>query len=105
MRPRGSLFPLSRIAIALVALLAGCSLISAPTPNLTPTSIETVEYYPRLVKGYQNSYPERRIIVLTPVDARTFNDAEGADHSALEGNPAIGVVVDRDKHVLQRLFS
>jgi hypothetical protein len=67
-------------------------------------SIQTLQYYPFQVKGYQNTYPKRRVMVLTAIDARDFKDTSGAAHSPDNGNPAIGVVRDKSGEILQRLY-
>lgn len=91
-------------ALAAAVALASCSLAGS-SGNLAPTSVQTLEYYPRLVKGYQNSYPQRRVLVLMPVDDREFKDPTAADHNPLDGNPAIGVTLSHSQDVLQRLYS
>ena len=67
-------------------------------------SIQALQYYPFQVKGYQNTYPKRLVIVLPAVDARDFKDASGAAHLADGGNPAIGVIRDRSGGIIQRLY-
>jgi hypothetical protein len=81
---------------------AGCS--SSSEQMMPLTSVQTLEYYPFQVKGYQNSYPKRRVIVLTAVDAREFKDTSGAAHSPDNGNPAIGIVRDKSGEIVQRLY-
>lgn len=71
------------------------------TPAPATTSVQTVEYYPFLVKGYQNSFPRRSILILIPNDARDM----GGDTAPLNGNPEIGVAVDKDGNVTQRLYA
>jgi hypothetical protein len=84
----------------------GCSSFFQETVNLAPSSGQILEYYPRQVKGYQNSYPPRRMLVLPSTDAREFNDPSASDHAPDDqGNPRIGVVLDRDHHVIQRIYS
>ncbi len=68
------------------------------------SSVQTLQYYPYLVKGYENTYPKRRVMVLSAVDARDFKDNSGAAHTANNGNPAIGVVRDKSGEILQRLY-
>ncbi len=75
------------------------------TANLPPTSVQTLEYYPFQVKGYQRSYPHDRILVLIPVDARDFKDTGGVSHEPLEGEPAVGVLLGRTGNIMQRLYS
>ncbi len=75
------------------------------TVSLPPVSNQTLEYYPRQVKGYQNSYPPRRILILPIQDAREFNDPSSASHAPDEnGNPQIGVVLGGDHQVMQRVY-
>jgi hypothetical protein len=82
-------------------MLAGCSTVNegGGTAAAPITSVQKLEYYPYQVKGYQNSYPRKTIQILVPADAR--NDA-GAP---LNGNPAVGVVVDQSGSVIERLYS
>jgi hypothetical protein len=72
--------------------------------NMAPVSIQTVEYYPFQVKGYENTYPKRRVVVAPVVDARDFSDAGAAGHEPYEGHPAIGGVLGRKSEVYQRLY-
>lgn len=69
---------------------------------MATTSVQTVEYYPYQVKGYQNSYPHRTILVLLPIDSRDLNGANAAPNGGL---PAIGIVTDQSETVIQRLYS
>lgn len=71
---------------------------------MQPQSVQAVEYYPFQVKGYQNSYPKRTIVVLAPVDARTFQDAGAVSHDPYQGYPAIGVILSRTGKLDQRLY-
>jgi hypothetical protein len=71
---------------------------------MSPTSVETVEYYPYLVKGYQGTYLRRRLLVIPVADARDFKDAGNYGHQPSEGHPAVGVTLDRGGGVLQRLY-
>ena len=83
-------------------LISGCA---TTTERMEPLkSVQTLEYYPFLVKGYQNTYPKRRFIVLAPVDGRDFKDNSGADHSPDNGNPAVGVIRDKSGEIVQRLY-
>jgi hypothetical protein len=84
-------------------LIAGCAPASQPA-DMSRTSTQTVEYYPFQVKGYQNTYPKRRLIVLPVVDARDFKDTSGAAHAPEDGRPAIGVIRDRGGEIDQRLY-
>jgi hypothetical protein len=101
--------PRSAAALLLLALIAGlwgCSTaVNEGTAQQPATSLQTLEYYPELVKGYQNSYPARRVLVLASVDAREFSDPTATIHAPDQGNPAIGVVLDADGSVTQLLYS
>ena len=94
------------IAVATAATLAGCAtLTGAPSaPAEAASSIQTVDYYPYLVKGYQKSFPRRSIDVLLAVDERD-KDANPIDSAPLDGNPQVGVTLDKDGAVAQRLYS
>ncbi|HYR79964.1 MAG TPA: hypothetical protein VEO55_08150, partial [Candidatus Dormibacteraeota bacterium] len=93
--------------MAVVIMLAsGCAAVGiGNTPAPATTSVQTVEYYPFLVKGYQNSFPHRSILILIPVDARDMASIGVSDTAPLNGNPEIGVAVDKDGNVTQRLYS
>jgi hypothetical protein len=96
---------LRRAAYAFLALaIAGCSAVGlgSQAPPTTTTSVETVEYYPYQVKGYQNSYPHRTIVVLLPTDSR---DLHGPNAATKDGQPAIGLVSDQSENIIQRLYS
>lgn len=98
------------IAVTLAALaaliLAACATtVQQEIAAEPPTSLETLSYFPFQVKGYQNRYPRRRILVLMPVDARDFKDAAGQSHAPDNGNPATGVILGPDGAVVQRVYS
>jgi hypothetical protein len=97
-RSRHGVFALLTLAIA------GCAAVGlgGPSQPSAPTSVETVEYYPYQVKGYQNSYPHRTIVVLLPADSRDLNGPNAAPN---DGQPAIGIVTDQSETVIQRLYS
>jgi hypothetical protein len=86
----------------LLALLGGCA--TSNQLNLPLKSEQTLEYFPFQVKGYQNTYPKRRVAVLPAVDARDFKDTSGAAHAPDQGHPAVGVVRDKSGEVDQRLY-
>jgi hypothetical protein len=91
------------IASITTSILAGCATVNeggGGTAAAPTTSIQTLEYYPYQVKGYQNSYPKKTIQILMPADAR---DTTGT--APLNGNPAIGVVIDQSNNVTERLYS
>ncbi len=85
-------------------MLAGCATARHATVAMAPISIQTVKYYPFQVKGYQQSFPNRRIMVLTAVDARDFKEASTFSHQPYLGHPAIGVILDHQGQVIQRLY-
>ncbi len=69
------------LAIVAALVLAACATtVQQEIAQEPPVAVETLAYYPFQVKGYQNSYPRRRILVLMPVDARDFKDANGQSH-------------------------
>jgi len=86
--------------------LAGCA--TANQENLrtgaAAVSIKTLQYYPFQVKGYQKSFPNKRIVVLASADGRSFREAGDANHEPYQGHPAIGVVLDRHSQVTQQLY-
>ena len=82
--------------------LTSCATVGiSNTPAPVTDSVQQVEYYPFLVKGYQNTFPHRSILILVPSDAREM----AGDTAPLNGNPQIGVAVDKDGNVTQRLYS
>jgi len=92
------------LIILLALAIAGCSAVgqNGSNPPVATNSVETVEYYPYQVKGYQNSYPPRSIVVLMPTDVR---DLSGPNTAPLGSQPAIGIVTDQSDNVVVRLFS
>ena len=90
------------IAALSLAFASACATTSEQMQPLKLT--QALQYYPFLVKGYQNTYPKRRAMVLAAVDARDFKDNSGAAHSPDNGNPAIGVIRDKSGEILQRLY-
>lgn len=92
------------------ALLVLCVLPAACTATSDedayrqrPVSVTSIDYYPFQVKGYENTYPRRKVVVIEPVDGRTFQD-EGPDHAPLQDHPAIGVVLGRNDTLEQRIY-
>jgi hypothetical protein len=85
------------------SMLAGCSTVNegGGTAAAPTTSVQTLEYYQYQVKGYQNSYPRKTVLILTPADVR---EATG-NAAPLNGNPAIGIVADESGNVTERLYS
>ena len=87
--------------VLMVLAIAGCAAVGNGPP-LPPTSVQTVEYYPFQVKGYQNTYPHRTIVILLPADAR---EVSAPNSTPLSGQPALGIVTDQSELIIQRLFS
>ena len=82
LRAAGSQLLAAALAAMAAALVAACATtVQQEIAAEPPTAIETLSYFPFQVKGYQNSYPRRRILVLMPVDARDFKDAAGQSHA------------------------
>ncbi len=108
MQPRDTA---SRLLMSALAAMAAASIAACATTvqqeiaDEPPTSVETLSYYPFQVKGYQNSYPRRRVLVLMPSDSRDFKDALGQTHEPDNGNPAVGVILAPSGGVVQRIYS
>jgi hypothetical protein len=88
--------------------LVGCA-PSIYRSGAAEPKVQNVEYYPYQVKGYQNSYPRRRILILMPVDAHqptaTTTGAAAAAMTPYQGNVAIGVTEDSSGRPIQKLYS
>lgn len=76
-------------------------------PGGSPESVvQQVEYYPYQVKGYQNSYAKRRILILMPVDVhQAAASSSGIPAQPSPGNVAIGVTEDASGRPVQELYS
>lgn len=92
------------LAFGISLLLAGCSTANRESAAMAPISVQSVQYYPFQVKGYQKSFPNKRIVVLTSADARSFKDAGSVSHEPYQAHPAIGVILDRQGQIAQRLY-
>jgi hypothetical protein len=94
------------LAVCMIAMLAGCATSQDESIGLPPVSIQQIQYYPYLVKGYQKSFPNKRIVVLAAADSRSFKDsgAGNISHDPYQGHPAIGVIIDRKGQLAQRLY-
>lgn len=90
--------------ILLIGYFVACSSTNQRQIYMRPVSIETVEYYPFQVKGYENTYPARRIVVIPPVDKRDFADVGGVSREPEDGHPAVGVILDQSGKIDQRLY-
>jgi hypothetical protein len=89
-------------AVFSLTLISACATTSEQIEPLKST--QALQYYPFQVKGYQNTYPKRRVMVLTAADTRDFKDTSGTAHLPDNGNPAIGVVRDKSGEIVQRLY-
>lgn len=90
----------------LLAVLAGCATINPYAPGANaPTSIQKLEYYPFQVKGYQNSYPRRSVLVLMPTMQADAPGVPADQALSLNGDPAIGQVFGENSQLMQRLYS
>jgi hypothetical protein len=93
------------LACGMLLLLTSCATTYHENLGIPPVSFQTLQYYPFLVKGYQKTFPAKHIVVLTAADARSFKDAGSVNHEPYQGHPAIGVVLDRQGVVAQRLYA
>lgn len=95
------------MAAAVTLVLSGCAAVGlgSQAPAVASTSVEKLEYYQYQVKGYQNSFPHRSILVLMPTDSRDFSQAGTPDHAPLNGDPAIGISLGQSGQIVQRLYS
>jgi hypothetical protein len=92
------------LACGMLLLIAGCATTYQENLGIPPVSVQTLQYYPFLVKGYQKTFPAKHIVVLTAADVRSFKDAGSVNHEPYQGHPAIGVVLDRHGAVAQKLY-
>jgi len=95
-----------RAALAACVLLAGVSGCATSTDQEAASagSVQTLQYYPYQVKGYQNTYPKRTAAVIPAADSRDFTDTGGADHTPSDGHPAIGIVRNQQGKAVERLY-
>jgi hypothetical protein len=97
--------PVAALVVLAMALgAAACSTTTSRPAAMPAVSIQTVQFYPYLVKGFENSYPKRTIVVITPALLRDFAQAGNTDHTPYQGHPAIGVILDQRDQVVQRLY-
>jgi len=92
---------LALLVTSLAAMLSGCATTGGGAYAPVTTSTQTLEYYPYQVKGYQNSYPRKTILILMTADARST----AGDAAPLNGSPAVGVIVGESGNVTERLYS
>ena len=96
---------IAAIACGMLLMIAGCATSNYhENLGLPPVSVQPLQYYPFLVKGYQKTFPNKHILVLTAPDARSFADAGTVNHDPYQGHPAIGVVLDRRGAVAEHLY-
>jgi hypothetical protein len=86
-------------------LAVGCATVNGPESSSSSTSMQKLEYYPFQVKGYQNSYPRRTVMVLMPTVAADISNVPVGETAPLNGNPAIGQVFDQSGTLTERLYS
>ncbi len=84
-----------------IAALAGCSTVSSTSP-MEAASNQTLAFYPGLVKGFEHSYPPRRMLVLAVTDACANNGASSPQDST--PGQQIGVTLDASGAKIQRLY-
>jgi hypothetical protein len=95
-----------RLAVIVLAVLAGCATVNPTgTSSNAPTSIQKLEYYPFQVKGYQNSYPRRSVLVLMPTVQADVSGVPADQAQPFNGDPAIGQVFGENSQLVQRLYS
>jgi len=100
-RPSRAITTLAAASFWLAACATNTYQSGAPQP-----AVQNVEYYPYQVKGYQNSYARRRILILMPVDAHQAGGAgAGAAAQPYQGDVAIGVTEDPSGRPTQELYS
>jgi hypothetical protein len=98
---------LAAVLVCAALMLPGCAALGlgSPPAPVAATSVQKLEYYQFQVKGYQNSFPHRTILILMPVDDRDFSQADTPDHAPLDGKPAIGISLGQSGEIVQRLYS
>ncbi|MBF6567563.1 MAG: hypothetical protein IVW54_01655 [Candidatus Binataceae bacterium] len=85
--------------------VAGCATATRQVGAPADPIVQTLQYYPYQVKGYQNSYAKRRILVLMPVDAHQPVLAPGLTALPYQGNVAVGAVDDMTNQPVQELYA
>jgi hypothetical protein len=104
-RAAGGTTPVAALIVLAMALgAAACSTTTGGQAAMPAVSIQTLQFYPYMVKGFQNSYPKHTIVVIMPTLLRDFTQAGNADHTPYQGHPAIGVILDQRDQVDQRLY-
>ncbi|MGH7907296.1 MAG: hypothetical protein ACREP6_11785, partial [Candidatus Binataceae bacterium] len=95
------------LLLAAALMLAGCA---ASQPSVVPggntaPDIQTVQYYPYQVKGYQKSYPARRIMILMPADSHRAPNTAGISAAPYGGDIAVGASENSSGQVSEELYS
>jgi hypothetical protein len=98
------------VSVAIMAALAagvasGCASMGLVGAPLEPVNIQKVEYYPFQVKGYQNTYPKKSIVVLMPLDASERKGGAATAAGAPAGKIQVGVTTGKSGEVVQRIFT
>ncbi|HUY17986.1 MAG TPA: hypothetical protein VMV15_02060 [Candidatus Binataceae bacterium] len=105
MRQAGRGWRAITILVAALFWLTGCASSTYRSGAAEPT-VQKVEYYPYQVKGYQNSYAKRRILILMPIDAhQPAIGGAGIAAPPAPGDVAIGVSEDPSGRPTQELYS
>jgi len=91
---------------ALAAGLAtGCAFMGFGAVPAEPVNIQKVEYYPFQVKGYQNTYPKKSMVVLMPTDGRELKDGVASAAGAPPGTIRIGETTGKSGEIVQRIYN
>jgi hypothetical protein len=107
MQPASMVKParLAALALATAVGLSGCASAQGQRSQTLAPAVEKITYYPSFVKGYQGTYPKRRVLVLTPIEARPPETGEGNGRPPQGAPSQVGVVLGRLGQVRQRLYS
>lgn len=92
-----------RASVIAGLIASGCA-ANQVNSQAPASSIQAVQYYPFQVKGYEGTYPKRRVIVIAALDARDFKDIGTVAHAPSGINPAIGVAMDQNKQASELLY-
>ena len=93
------------MAALAAGLASGCASMGLVGAPLEPVNLQKVDYYPFQVKGYQNSYPKKSIVVLMPTDGREVKDGAASSAGAPAGKINVGATTGRSGEVLQRIYT
>lgn len=84
---------------AIVMIAAGCASV-VPPELLHPVSVQKLQYYRGLVKGFEHTYPRRNILILKVDDTCQTQAGQGV----AAGDYQVGETLDVKGDVLQRLY-